>query len=295
MPVVEMHRYAGRSEQKTGRAGLRTFPVVQRVEPRARRLRQVLNRLFPLALVSAKAIDAMRIACLQSPGQKEREVPIILDDWPDHGHGDVMRAQIAYRLAQGSILLGQPACGEHDGLNLAAWHQHVKHVVAQSGAARRAAASNDRAASRCRDLNDVSVRISFGERPPELRGVTVAHDNQVRFLRTDRDPVLKIVVGVGDLREIAPGSELVNSLGGLIVMNIVCNPRDGRGYRSHLSGIQGQPHTHYGEHGDARYQSAYRDALRADPVQDEVTLIDRALRAVGVDPAPPADWETTAP
>jgi len=50
-----------------------------------------------------------------------------------------------------------------------------------------------------------------------------------------------------------------------------------------------------GEHGDARYQSAYRDALRADPAQDEVTLIDRALRAVGVDPAPAADWEAAAP
>jgi hypothetical protein len=50
-----------------------------------------------------------------------------------------------------------------------------------------------------------------------------------------------------------------------------------------------------GEHGDARYQAAYREALRTDPAQDEVTLVDRALRAVGVDPAPAADWEATAP
>lgn len=50
-----------------------------------------------------------------------------------------------------------------------------------------------------------------------------------------------------------------------------------------------------GEHGDDRYQAAYRDALRADPAQDEVSLVDHALRAVDVDPAPPADWETTAP
>ena len=35
-----------------------------------------------------------------------------------------------------------------------------------------------------------------------------------------------------------------------------------------------------GEHGDARYQAAYRDALRTDPVQDEVGLVDRALHAV---------------
>lgn len=50
-----------------------------------------------------------------------------------------------------------------------------------------------------------------------------------------------------------------------------------------------------GAHGDARYDAAYRDALRADPAADEVTLIDRALRAVGADPLPLADWETTVP
>ena len=50
-----------------------------------------------------------------------------------------------------------------------------------------------------------------------------------------------------------------------------------------------------GAHGDARYEVAYRDALLADPAADEVTLIDRALRAVGADPVPPADWETAVP
>jgi len=50
-----------------------------------------------------------------------------------------------------------------------------------------------------------------------------------------------------------------------------------------------------GEHADARYDAAYWAALRADPTQDEVALIDHALRAVGVDPAPPGDWETTPP
>lgn len=50
-----------------------------------------------------------------------------------------------------------------------------------------------------------------------------------------------------------------------------------------------------GAHGDARYEAAYRDALRADPAADEVTLIDRALRAVGADPVPPVDWETAVP
>lgn len=50
-----------------------------------------------------------------------------------------------------------------------------------------------------------------------------------------------------------------------------------------------------GAHGDARYEAAYRDALRTDPAADEVTLIDSALRAVGADPVPPADWETAVP